>query len=152
MFLKFHDSHSSPYCYEEQISAVQISKLTHFLVWCLLFLPFSLNNELGKRAWLTKSCHRTLSSLTHESPELQLELSSEGFLPLTDLLTFAKAWSPGAGSHTILRHHGQDRNSRDKTGAAKEELSLLWGLRHLSAVPPFAAPPSQIFRHRGTTE
>lgn len=33
MFLKFHDSHSSPYCYEEQISTVQISKLNIF--WCV---------------------------------------------------------------------------------------------------------------------
>lgn len=39
VFLKFHDFHSSPYCYEEQISAVQISKLTHFLVSSLLPFP-----------------------------------------------------------------------------------------------------------------
>lgn len=48
---------------------------------------------------------------------------------MTDLLTFAKAWSPRAGPHTVLRHHGQDCNSREKTGAAEEELSVLWGLR-----------------------
>lgn len=39
VFLKFHDFHSSSYCYEEQISAVQFSKLTHFLVSSLLPFP-----------------------------------------------------------------------------------------------------------------
>jgi hypothetical protein len=39
VFLKFHDSHSSPYCYEEQISAMQISKLNLFLVSSLFSFP-----------------------------------------------------------------------------------------------------------------
>lgn len=107
----------------------QLCRFQNWLIfWCLLFLTFHLN-ELGKRGWLTKSCQRTLSSRTHMSPELQLELPTEGFcLWQTYLLTFAKAWSQRAGSHIVLSHHGQDCNSREKIGAAAAELFLLWGL------------------------
>lgn len=46
----------------------QLCRFQNWLIfWCLLFLPFHLNNELGRRGWLTKSSQRTLSS--HSCPQ-----------------------------------------------------------------------------------
>lgn len=100
MFLTFHDSHSSPYCWEEQISAVQISELPVFF-WCLLSL-FHLHSGFRQvppcwhQAGHRGSGHQplikgTLTSFSHTrlplsspAPHLQLEeVAHKAVLPLT---------------------------------------------------------------------
>lgn len=115
MFLKFRDSHSSPYCYEEQISTVQISELTLFLFFGV-FSSFSVSimgfgrswsagPKLGIWDWVTKPLTKGLLPLSCAPASLllfpTLTFAARGGCPengsafdrLSYLLTSAKAWS-----------------------------------------------------------
>lgn len=126
----------------------QLCRFQNWLIfWCLLFLPFHLNNGLGKWDWLTKSCQRVLSFLTPTSPEMYLELFAKLVLPLTNsyLLTFAKAWSQSL-SHVIL-------TVSSRTVTVERRLAQRWGsflsrgaCTSLSAVPPFAAFADTLYK------
>lgn len=163
MFLEFHDSCSSPYCSEEQMSPLQISEPTIFFgvfssfsIWIMGFgRSWSAGTKLSIGLGHQTLVEGTLTSFLHTSPScfsllpnLQLE---EGAHKMVLLLTSSLIyWLLPRLGHKELVHTvfypfgGRTVPIGEKTGAADEARSQLLELlgpdiscNHLPRLQPF---------------